>query len=197
MWFKSQICFHLPRKRSSTNLKKLKTKTWLPIPLRALEILLSYLRFKTMLQTKADLRHSWMGNNTTTLRLNLDKTTTSQVRANCKMKFKSIKVKPSRELTNNLHKIKCGNRSIIIMGFSQILNSAILLRWYIILILILERILKLWSLITTVLTKNLRSKWEGITLLLVGSRSLQPIWLRIIILNNLTPTDWPWVDRSC
>jgi len=119
------------------------------------------------------------------------------VRANCKMKFKLIKVKPLRELTNNPHKIKCGNRSIIIMGLSQILNSAILLRWYIILILILGRILRLWSLITTVLTKSLRSKWEGITLLLVGSRSLLPIWLRIIILNNLIPTDWPWADRSC
>ena len=179
-------------------MKKLKTKTWLPIPLRALEsILLSFQRFKTMLPTKVDLRHSWTGNNTTTLRLNLGKTTTSQVRANCKMKFKLIKVKLSRELTNNPHKIKWGNRSIIIMGLSQILNSAILLRWYIILILILDRILRLWSLITTVLTKSLRSKWEDITLLLVGSRSLQPIWLRIIILSNLIPTDWLWADRSC
>ena len=179
-------------------MKKLKTKTWLPIPLRALEsILLSFQRFKTMLPTKVDLRHSWTGNNTTTLRLNLGKTTTSRVRANCKMKFKLIKVKLSRELTNNPHKIKWGNRSIIIMGLSRILNSAILLRWYIILILILDRILRLWSLITTVLTKSLRSKWEDITLLLVGSRSLQPIWLRIIILSNLIPTDWLWADRSC
>jgi hypothetical protein len=150
-----------------------------------------------MLPTKADLRHSWMVNNTTTHRPNLDKTTTSPVRANCKMKFKSIKVKPSRELSNNLLKIKCGNKSIIIMGSNLILNSVIRQLWFIILILILEHILSNKKSITTVLIKNLRSKWEGITLLLVGSRSLQLIWFQIIILSNRTPTDWLWADKFC
>jgi hypothetical protein len=66
-----------------------------------------------------------MVSNTTTLRLSLDKTTTLQVTANYKMKSKSIKVKLSKGLNNNQLKIKCVNRSIIIMEHNQILNSVI------------------------------------------------------------------------
>jgi hypothetical protein len=113
MLFKSQICFHLARKRLSTNLKKLKTKMWFQIRLRALEwILLSFQKYKTMwlIKVRQDLWHSLMGNNTTTHKLNLDRTTTSLLRANYKMKFKWTKVKRSRELTNNQRKIRCANR---------------------------------------------------------------------------------------
>lgn len=154
-----------------------------------------YPKFKTMLLTKVDLLHNLTVSNITTLRLNLDKITILQARANYKTKFKLIKVKLLKGLTSNPLRIRCESRSIIIMGRKLTLNSAIQQLWFIILIQILGHILKMLNSITTDLTKNLKLKWEGITQAQAGSRNHLLIWLRIIILSSLIPTGWPWVVR--